>query len=206
MECASRALFRLVLVQAPGHLAWGVRILVGRGNNGGDGLALARHLASRGVQVQVFCASSPPSSGSAPLGDAGLNHLLVGAALHSGSSSLALAPLTLEFLTQSAPFRGLWVDALLGTGFQGALRPHLLALIEALNERHESVLAVDVPSGLDAAIGQPGPVAVRARWTGTLGADKVGFSHTSSREWTGTVHVLDIGWPRRVLREAARQE
>jgi GNAT superfamily N-acetyltransferase len=91
------------------------------------------------------------------------------------------------------------VDALFGTGLTGALRPPFDRIVAAINGCGKKVLAVDIPSGLDADTGQPlggsPPLAVRAGHTATFVAPKIGFANAAAASWLGQVHVIDIGAP-----------
>jgi NAD(P)H-hydrate epimerase len=88
------------------------------------------------------------------------------------------------------------VDALLGTGFAGQVREPLATVIRAINAlRKPTVIAIDVPSGLDADTGQPGGIAVEADQTITLLALKPGLVRPEALRFTGHVTVADIGIP-----------
>jgi NAD(P)H-hydrate epimerase len=91
------------------------------------------------------------------------------------------------------------VDALLGTGLSGPVRPPFWGTIEAINRLGVRVLAVDIPSGLDCDTGEPLGIAVRADHTATFVAPKAGFRNPAARPWLGQVHVLDIGAPRALV-------
>ena len=91
------------------------------------------------------------------------------------------------------------VDALLGTGLSRPVEGHLAAAIEALNRSGKPILALDLPSGLDADTGRPLGVAVRAEATATFVAPKLGFDAPGAAAYTGEVAVIDIGVPRRLL-------
>src|SRR5262249_59555827 len=91
------------------------------------------------------------------------------------------------------------VDALFGTGLRGPLRAPFDAVVGLINESPARVLAVDIPSGLDGDTGRPLGPTVRADHTGTFLAVKAGFVQPESRAWTGPVHPIDIGPPRRYL-------
>ncbi len=91
------------------------------------------------------------------------------------------------------------VDALLGTGATGVPRGDFPAVIEAINRRAGRVLAVDVPSGMDADTGEAPGACVRALHTATFVGPKIGFSRPEAREFTGAVSVLPIGVPARWL-------
>ena len=100
---------------------------------------------------------------------------------------------------------GLWewadwvVDGLLGTGLSRPVEGVLRAVIESLNMSGRPVVALDVPSGLDADTGRPLGIAVRARATATFVAPKLGFDKAGADTYTGAVRVVEIGLPRAAL-------
>jgi NAD(P)H-hydrate epimerase len=166
-----------------------VLVVCGKGNNGGDGLVLARHLAVRGIPFDVLL-TSPPEHLSP---DARANHDI----LHALGVPMPVAG-------ESFARRHLddceWaVDALLGTGLKGPVFPPYDGIINAINESHAKVLAIDIPSGLDANTGEPLGVAVRACHTVTFVAPKRGFDNPDAAYWTGRIHVADIGIPPRII-------
>jgi NAD(P)H-hydrate epimerase len=192
MENAGRSAAEeaLRLLDGRGAARGRVVVLCGAGNNGGDGYVIARHLHIAGVDVRL-CSSVP---GERLAGDAALNRRV--------AEALGLAVTSIEgpdALAREAPA---WdgadalVDALLGTGFRGEVRPPLDAVIAAANAaRVGSRLAVDLPSGLDCDSGQPARTTFRADVTVTFVARKRGFDLPSSAEWTGRVVVAGIGVP-----------
>lgn len=187
-----------------------VTICCGAGNNGGDGFVIARYLHAAGVAVQVILFSEA----SRLRGDAATSYRSMADAnvpfrtVPSDSDHDALS----DYLTGSA-----WiVDALLGTGTTGLPRSPYVEAIRAINTAGAGgvkVLAVDLPSGLDADAGEPfrdesgkyGP-CVKADVTATMISRKVGFDRPSAREFTGDVFVIDIGVPPEVIAEAKRPE
>jgi len=167
-----------------------IGILCGRGNNGGDGYALARHLQNSGFEVHVF-----------ELGDgSGLGDE---AALFRGGCVQMALPLTdLEALVGSSgalPEMDVWVDGLLGTGFHPPLREPLrviiawLALVMARSDK--AVIALDGPSGIDSDTGVPGSAHIRARHTLCFGAKKVGFKALDTHSEVGQLHLIGLGVP-----------
>ena len=162
-----------------------VDVCCGRGNNGGDGFVIARHLDNRGAAVRVLFFGKP----EALAGEAAVNFDIV---RRSG------LPLTVHAGAAAEQLAGAdWVvDALLGTGVTGPARPPLDQVIAAINGSAARVLAVDVPSGLDCDTGLPLGHCVRALHTVTFVAQKKGFANPAAREWLGQVHVADIGAPR----------
>jgi NAD(P)H-hydrate epimerase len=179
-------------------LALGARgpvvICCGKGNNGGDGFVIARHLDNRAVPVRVLLFARPEEL----TGDAALNYEIV---RRSGIPIEVRAGQTVdgEALRRELAAAEWVVDALFGTGLAGAVRPPFDAVIGAVNASGARVLAVDIPSGLDCDTGQPLGAAVRARHTVTFVAMKKGFAQPAAREWVGEVHVADIGAPRAAI-------
>jgi NAD(P)H-hydrate epimerase len=175
-------------------------ILCGPGNNGGDGFVMARHLDNAGwpVLVQAFAEDAGLAA------DAGIHwevlrqsDLPVGcchpANFLEGSRFL---PFLMTFDTV-----GWVVDALFGTGLGRPLADPFTQLTALLQAAGKPVLAIDIPSGLDCDTGEPLGPTVRATHTATFVAPKRGFINPKSREWTGEVHVIDIGAPRKLVDE-----
>jgi len=166
-----------------------VVIVCGKGNNGGDGLVIARHLDARGHSVRVMLAAKPDEL----QGDAGANYSVL--------KSSGIPIVGIERWIEELPGADWVVDALLGTGASGDPRPPMSGLIEQLNGANARKLAVDLPSGLDCDTGIPGNPTFRADHTCTFVAPKVGFANPAAREFLGTVSVHDIGVPRKLLDE-----
>lgn len=164
-----------------------VAIVCGGGNNGGDGLAVARHLHNRGWAVHVFTAFD-----AARLkGDALTNWRIV--------EAMALPRESATAASLQGPF-ALIVDALFGTGLDRAPAEPYASIIRAINGHGAPVVAVDLPSGLDCDTGVPYEPCVRATRTVTFVAEKVGFDHPAARECLGQVTVADIGCPAELVR------
>jgi NAD(P)H-hydrate epimerase len=183
-----------------------VVICCGTGNNGGDGFVIARHLDLRAIRVEVLVFTSErvdDSNGRArPKSlshDAGVNF-----------DVLAKTDVPIEILPNGAELaervkRSSWVvDALLGTGARGDVRPPVDHVIDEINRSGSPVVAVDVPSGLDCDTGLPSRHTIRATHTCTFVAPKPGFFTLGADQYTGEVHVLDIGAPRKLVDEALR--
>jgi NAD(P)H-hydrate epimerase len=169
-----------------------VVLCCGKGNNGGDGFVMARHLDNHRIPVHILLFARLEDL----RGDAATNYQIV------ARSGLPISIFGGETLELSEVNRNLaeadWiVDALYGTGLQGPVRPPLDCVIEAVNKAGKKVLAVDVPSGLDCDTGQPMGATVRADHTVTFVDAKIGFSLPEASVWLGEVHVMDIGAPRR---------
>lgn len=161
-----------------------VLVLCGGGNNGGDGLALARHLHNRGASVKIALATDP----SRYKGDALANWQIIDAmGLASGIATPALI--------QSCCAR-LIVDAIFGTGIEQPPRPPFGQIADAANGSGIPILAIDIPSGLDCDSGQPLGPCIRATRTITFVAEKTGFANPAAHPFLGMVTVGDIGCPR----------
>jgi hydroxyethylthiazole kinase-like uncharacterized protein yjeF len=178
-RCAWRLLYR-----TPGR----VGVVAGRGNNGGDGAVAARHLAAWGCDVEVIVAGAEEG-----LREPLAAHLRSARANGVRVITCADADALRDAVRASCGGAGVMLDALLGTGLRGAPRELDATAIEAL--RDAPVLAVDVPSGLDAGTGEPFQPCVRAVATCTLTAMKRGLWSASGRNLAGTVYVADIGMP-----------
>jgi NAD(P)H-hydrate epimerase len=192
MENAGRGLAdKLCSLGIHGPLA----ICCGKGNNGGDGFVLARHLDLRGISVEVLLWADPQEL----TGDAATNfHILqkcdVPLEIFGPQHDAARLAIHLR--------DACWiVDALLGTGSRGEPRPPLDAVIDQLNASRTPIVAVDLPSGLDCDTGQPAQHTIRAQHTCTFVATKTGFLIAGADVYTGKVHVLDIGAPRKLMEE-----
>lgn len=175
-----------------------VYICAGKGNNGGDGFVIARHLDLHGIDVRVLLFCNPAELS----GDAALNYRVLSAA-HLGGDWKA-ASLTASQLDQELAAADWIVDALLGTGTRGEIREPYVTAINAINRAGQAgrkVFAVDLPSGLDCDNGKPLGPCVRAHHTATFVARKIGFDVTGAEQLAGTVHVIHIGIPRRLLDE-----
>jgi len=171
-----------------------VIVCCGKGNNGGDGFVIARHLDNAGVQVRVLLFCRPEDL----TGDAAINQRIVARA---GLPLRIFADKALDagVLRQELATAEWVVDALFGTGLSGAVREPFAQIIAAINECPARVLAVDIPSGLDCDTGEPLGPTVRADHTVTFVAPKRGFANVAARPWLGEVHVVDIGAPRVLL-------
>lgn len=172
-----------------------VVICCGKGNNAGDGFVIARHLDLRGYHANVLVWADAEELA----GDAGTNFRVL---------QKTNVPLTLfgkshvpERLNAALADASWVVDALLGTGATGEPRPPLDAVIDQINASPVPKLAVDLPSGLDCDTGALASHTIRAAHTCTFIAPKIGFGAPGAAGYTGQVHVLDIGVPRKLIEE-----
>jgi NAD(P)H-hydrate epimerase len=177
---------RVVADEVGGSLLQGQRaaIMVGHGNNGRDGAIAAEVLATRGVGVDLILAPRHTVTD-----DELLRLRTLGASLIPIGGDQRRAQAALEGAT-------LVVDAVAGIGTHGALREPLASMARSINAvKHQHVVALDVPSGIDADTGQVEGEAVWAHTTVTLGAVKQGLLQFPAAERVGRLVVRDIGIP-----------
>ena len=173
-----------------------VAIACGKGNNGGDGVVIARHLECAGHAVKIILACRPEEI----RGDAAVNLAI---AQRSGLAIECLADADQAAWERALAGADWIVDALLGTGASGAptgtVATAIAAITAARGRGVARVLAVDLPSGLDCDTGTAAGACVRADATATFVARKRGFDAAGAAAFTGAVHVVGIGAPRAVL-------
>lgn len=174
------------------EIAGPIVLVCGKGNNGGDAYVMARHLENRGHAVRILLACAPADI----TGDARLHFDVI---QRAGLTIIDLCQASREDWEWELKSADWIVDALLGTGLIGTVRPPYVGVIEAINQSGKRVFAVDLPSGMDCDTGQPLGTCVRATLTGTFVSHKQGFRAPEAKLWTGKVHVLDIGVPRSLL-------
>lgn len=164
-----------------------VAIFCGKGNNGGDGFVVARHLSQAGLKVVVYMISDVSDLSK----DASVNYEKANG-LEIEISQIKLIESLPEILKTD-----LIVDAVFGTGFSGEPKEFSSEIISYINKskRNAVVVSVDVPSGLDATTGQHEGEVVQADFTLTLGNPKTGLYVTPGREVAGVVEIVPIGIP-----------
>jgi NAD(P)H-hydrate epimerase len=190
MENAARGVCDRLLALLPEHQKHAVNIVVlcGPGNNGGDGLCVARLLAANGLtpDVRLVTAGKPLSQDAA----ANLKYLQnAGYPVTQGRTE------DLVMRLSEAGSDDWIIDALLGTGMTGNPRREFAEVIDAANSSRASILAVDLPSGLDCDTGTASGSCIRAKQTVTFVAQKSGFRNPAATEYTGEVQVCHIGIP-----------
>lgn len=195
MENAARGLADATAARTPANGS--VLVFTGPGNNGGDGLAAARHLHNRGFKIEIRLLGDPDALPQ----DAATN-LRIARAM-----DLPILTDSAALLRPSAPPDAV-IDALLGTGLSRPVAGSLLEAIRMINrlgDAGSTVIAADIPSGLDGDTGEPRPDAVRAHATATFAARKTGLVAPGARDFVGQVEVVDIGVPRGLLATVARE-
>ncbi len=172
-------------------IAGPVVVCCGGGNNGGDGFVVARHLDLRGFEVRVLLFADP----SKLAGDAEINYRIL------EKSGVPIRKIESQEMERELAGSAWVIDALLGTGARGEPRAPLAEVIDRINSLAIPVFAIDLPSGLDCDTGQPAAHAIKAVHTCTFVAPKPGFLVPGAEKYTGTIHVTDIGAPRKLVAE-----
>lgn len=173
-----------------------VVIFCGGGNNGGDGLGAARWLQSYGVSVRAFVVGAALD---AVQGDAALELAMF---TKAGGRVEALSTEDDWILAELAASKAdVLVDALLGTGFHGELEGDVLRACELLNKSEKYILAVDIPTGVNADNGAVCEQAVRADHTVTMALVKTGLLLYPGREYCGDIELADISMPVKLVEE-----
>ncbi len=189
-SCAELILEKLATVNKPK-----VCVLCGIGNNGGDGFVIARHLINAKVKVETFLSGDKTKI----TGHAKVNLDV----LEKISPPVEVIDLETDIEGQIHKVCSgcdIIVDAVFGSGLVGDLRGNYPALIDAVNACKIPIMAVDIPSGLDCDNGRPNGNAIKAKWTVTFIAAKIGFAKSGAAEYTGQIYVASIGaeldsWP-----------
>lgn len=167
-----------------------ISIFCGYGNNGGDGMCAARHLIEKGYKVKVFLAGKPkPFSPQAQ-------------ACYDKLEELGHKPQAIN--TQDETEKAfdniresqLIIDSLFGIGLRGPLDDFYQKLIARINSSGVPVIAVDIPSGLDADSGRPLGITIKAHKTVTFGYPKAGFNNPEAKPHLGELVIADIGLPK----------
>ncbi len=164
--------------------------LIGKGNNGGDGLVAARHLRNWGAEVKVVLAGDKGELKEVP-----------------GKQLVIIEKMGISVQGPERVFgeQDLIVDSLLGYGSTGDPRGGVAELIRRANGSQTPILAVDIPSGLDATTGEPGEPCISAGMTVTFGFPKTGFLNPNSRGYVGELYLADISLPEPIYRERSQK-
>lgn len=169
-----------------------VAIFCGRGNNGGDGFVIARHLYNHGIAVEIYFIGEIGEV--APQSDPGINLRIL--------NEMQLTPVEilqareLKVYLPHIQKAEIVVDALLGTGLKGPVREPFAEVIDEMKTWNCPVVAIDIPSGLDANTGDILGTALPAFLTITFGLPKRGFLYGKGPEIAGQVVLVDISIPR----------
>ena len=156
-----------------------VAIFCGTGNNGGDGFVAARHLSSKGAEVDVRIVGRRSYIKNDPL----INLKIL------DKMGISIKEIDSPLKVDS----DIIIDAIFGIGLKGEVREPVKGIIASLNKETVPIIAVDVPSGLDGDTGEALGEAIRAKKTVTMQFPKKGFYLNKGPEYTGEVVVADIG-------------
>lgn len=159
-------------------------VLCGKGGNGGDGMAAARHLINSGMKTTIFLASNPAELKGDPFHQYWILEKMKVKVRPAKEANLTLFKKA-----------DLIIDALLGYNLKGEPEELFTRLIQMANQSGTFILAVDVPSGLDATTGNPFKNCIKAGATLTLGLPKTGLLKKKSRSFLGELWLADIGIP-----------
>jgi NAD(P)H-hydrate epimerase len=185
MENAGRSLAEMARRMLSGRLTdRNITVLCGAGNNGGGGMAAARHLHNRGAGVHAKLVGDPTRLKDIPAHQWRILQTMKLA--NNDDPDLAQADLT--------------VDALIGYGLTGDPRGPVAEWIERANGGNCPILSLDTPSGLDTTTGAPGHPCIRASATLTLALPKTGLLALSARPFVGDLYLADIGVPPELYR------
>ena len=175
-----------------------VHVVCGGGKNGGDGFVAARALGNWGARVRVFLAVPPGRL-------AGDSASFYRAVSKMGIPCVTVSEQDVKRLGFALKTADVVVDALVGTGLNGPLRPFHQGVAEAMNESGARVVAVDIPSGVSADTGAAAGSAVKADLTVTFGLPKVGHLFGPGKRLSGRLKVAEIGFPRPLLDSASKR-
>ena len=177
MQRAGYAAFQVLVQEWP--KAHNIIVVAGSGNNAGDGYVLATLAKQRGMNVAVVC-QQPERELNGDAKKAQIEWQKIGAE-------------TLEFTELNYAHFDVLVDALLGTGVSGAVKPALQSIIRQINQVEIPVLSIDLPSGMNANTGQALPICIKADVSITFVATKPGLVTGIGKEFCGKVVFSDLG-------------
>ena len=191
MENAGRATATLARQMLQGTTT-GKRVacLVGGGNNGGDGMVAARHLANWGAEVEVIVGTTKDRMKNVPLGQL---HIL---------EKIGIPTLLNDYTLGDYD---LLIDGLIGYGLEGNPRDRVAMMIKDANVSGRLILALDVPSGMNATSGEAYDPCIKAAATLTLALPKTGFLAPSASRYFGDLYLADISIPRKVYQSFGQQ-
>jgi len=195
MENAGRNVAEEVLKMLDDPHQAKVAILCGKGNNGGDGFVVARHLHNHSIHVDVFLIARV--SDILKDGDAGTN-LQILLTMKIPVNEIFDIPGVNSILKELRNYNIL-ADALFGTGLSGDVREPFKTLIHGVNNLNKPIISVDIPSGLDCNTGKILGAAIKATKTVTFAIAKKGFYLNDGPSYTGKVIVSDISIPRELI-------
>jgi len=191
MENAGRATAIMGLQMLQGRtIGKRVACLVGGGNNGGDGMVAARHLANWGANVEMIVGTIKDRMKNVPLGQL---HIL---------EKMGIPILSTHYILRDYD---LLIDGLIGYGLEGNPRDRIATIIKDANASGRPILALDVPSGMNATTGKAYDPCIKATATLTLALPKTGFLAPGASLYVGDLYLADISIPRNVYQRFGQQ-
>ncbi len=172
-----------------------IAIVAGKGNNGGDGFVIARYLLNNGIPVRIYLLTDPKGL----RGDAETNFNV----FHRMKGEVISVPSSKDYIKVKRDLErfDILVDGIFGTGLDAEVRGYYREVIDHLNTLQKPIVAIDIPSGLDANTGKPLGAAIRASLTVTFGLPKIGLLIPPGIDYAGEVKIVDIGIPKRLVEE-----
>ncbi|MGI6712124.1 MAG: NAD(P)H-hydrate dehydratase [Bacillota bacterium] len=194
MENAGLAVVNTIKDHFKGNVAQ-KRIIVfaGKGNNGGDGFVVARHLYNAGADVKIFLLCRPEEL----QGDAAINWKII--RKMNIRYQVVINERDINLVKIGLMYSELIVDAIFGTGFQGAVQGMAANVIQLVNEAGKPVVAVDLPSGVEANTGCVWGACIKATYTVTFALPKIGLVLDPGARFTGKLVVGDISMPPQLI-------
>jgi len=191
MENAGRATAIMGLQMLQGRtIGKRVACLVGGGNNGGDGMVAARHLANWGANVEMIVGTIKDRMKNVPLGQL---HIL---------EKMGIPILSTHYILRDYD---LLIDGLIGYGLEDNPRDRIATIIKDANASGRPILALDVPSGMNATTGKAYDPCIKATATLTLALPKTGFLAPGASLYVGDLYLADISIPRNVYQRFGQQ-
>ena len=195
MENAGRGATEVISNTFPDLQKMKIAIVAGKGNNGGDGFVIARYLLNRRISVKVYLLAD--SKGLR--GDAETNFQI----FQRMKGEVISVPSSKDYQKVKKELEkfDLLIDAIFGTGLDAEVRGYYREVIDHLNTLQKPIVAIDIPSGLDANTGKPFGTAVRASLTITFGLPKIGHVISPGLDYVGKLKLVDIGLPKKLVEE-----
>jgi NAD(P)H-hydrate epimerase len=195
MENAGRGATEVISNTFPDLQKMKIAIVAGKGNNGGDGFVIARYLLNRRISVKVYLLAD--SKGLR--GDAETNFQI----FQRMKGEVISIPSSKDYQKMKKELEkfDLLIDAIFGTGLDAEVRGYYREVIDHLNTLQKPIVAIDIPSGLDANTGKPFGTAVRASLTITFGLPKIGHVISPGLDYVGKLKLVDIGLPKKLVEE-----
>lgn len=193
MENAGRAAFRVAFDMLSKQEHKRVICICGKGNNGGDGFVCARHLINNGVDTDIFLLGEPDEL----KGNAKINYDI----LRKMGKVIKILKTKddSEFLKSELRGAQLLIDAIFGIGLSAEVKEPYKSVIDLMNQSGKPILALDVPSGLDATDGKMLGACIKAAKTVTFALPKIGFTKNDGPLYTGKLITVDISIPKTLL-------